>query len=95
MSCGKSQSGDWIIIDCHDHETSECWLIPANDPHAKPRLVAPRETGHEYSVDEGGGLLFILTNADDAKDFKIVTAPVTDPGTDKLDRISCRTSRAG
>ncbi|MEE4239449.1 MAG: S9 family peptidase, partial [Anderseniella sp.] len=80
MSCGKSQSGDWIIIDCHDHQTSECWLIPANDPAAKPKLVAARETAHEYSVDEGGGLLYILTNADDAEDFKIVTAPATDPG---------------
>jgi oligopeptidase B len=82
MSCGKSQSGDWIIIDCHDHQTSECWLIPANDPQAKPRLIAPRETGHEYSVDEGGGLLYILTNSGDAEDFRIVTAPVdcTRPG---------------
>ncbi len=80
MSCGKSQSGDWIVIDCHDHQTSECWLIPANDPAAKPRLIAKRETGHEYSVDEGGGLLYILTNSDDAEDFRIVTAPATDPG---------------
>ena len=80
MSCGKSQSGDWIVIDCHDHQTSECWLIPANDPAAKPRLIAKRETGHEYSVDEGGGLLYILTNSGDAEDFRIVTAPATDPG---------------
>ena len=80
MSCGKSQSGDWIVIDCHDHQTSECWLIPANDPAAKPRLIAKRETGHEYSVDEGGGLLYILTNSGNAEDFRIVTAPATDPG---------------
>ncbi len=80
MSCGKSQSGDWIIIDCHDHQTSECWLIPANDPTAKPRLITARETAHEYSVDEGGGLVYILTNADGAEDFKIVTAPAGNPG---------------
>jgi oligopeptidase B len=70
------------FIDCHDHQTSECWLIPANDPQAKPRLIAPRETGHEYSVDEGGGLLYILTNSGDAEDFRIVTAPVDAPGPD-------------
>jgi oligopeptidase B len=82
MSCGKSQSGDWIIIDCHDHQTSECWLIPANDPAATPRLIAAREAGHEYSVDEGGGLLYILTNSDDAEDFRIVTATADNPGRD-------------
>jgi oligopeptidase B len=80
MSCGKSQSGDWIIIDCHDHQTSECWLIPANQPTAKPRLIAARETGHEYSADEAHGTLYILTNSGDAEDFRIVTAPVDDPG---------------
>ena len=80
MSCGKSQSGDWIIIDCHDHQTSECWLIPANEPTAKPRLIATREAGHEYSADEAHGTLYILTNSGDAEDFRIVTAPVDDPG---------------
>ena len=82
MSCGKSQSGDWIIIDCHDHQTSECWLIPATDPTAPPRVIAPREDGHEYSVDEGGGQLYILTNSGEAEDFRIVTAPVDAPSRD-------------
>ncbi len=82
MSCGKSQSGDWITIDCHDHQTSECWLLPAGDPTAKPRLISARETAHEYSVDEGGGQLYILTNSSDAEDFRIVTAPAENPGRD-------------
>jgi oligopeptidase B len=79
MSCGKSQSGDWIIIDCHDHQTSECWLIPAAAPTTPPRVIAPREEGHEYSVDEGGGQLYILTNSNKSEDFRIVTAPVDNP----------------
>jgi oligopeptidase B len=80
VGVGKTQSGDWIVVDVHDHETSEVRLIPAHDPLAVPVLVAPRETGVEYSIDEGGGTLYILTNADGAKDFKIVTAPVATPG---------------
>jgi len=80
MSAGKSQSGDWIIIDIHDHQTSESWLLPAQDPLASMQLVAKRETGIEYTIDEGKGILYILTNRDDARDFKIVTAPVEDPG---------------
>ncbi|MEF2073184.1 S9 family peptidase [Consotaella aegiceratis] len=74
MGVGKTQSNEYIVIDVHDHETSEAWLIPAANPAAEPRLVAERETGVEYDVDEANGTLYILTNADGAQDFKIVTA---------------------
>lgn len=79
VGIGKSQSGDVIIIDCHDHETSECYLIDANDNASQPRLVAERDNGVEYSIDEGNGQLYILTNADGAEDFKLVSAPLSAP----------------
>ncbi|MEQ8371825.1 MAG: S9 family peptidase [Roseibium aggregatum] len=80
MGVGKTQSGDTIVIDIHDHETSEVWMIPATDPTAEPVLVAERETGIEYSIDDHGDTLYILTNAGGAEDFKIVTAPKGNPG---------------
>ncbi|MEC9469458.1 MAG: S9 family peptidase, partial [Pseudomonadota bacterium] len=80
MGVGKTQSGDTIVIDIHDHETSEVWMIPATDPTAEPVLVAERETGIEYSIDDHGDTLYILTNAGGAEDFKIVTAPKGTPG---------------
>ncbi|WP_394705192.1 S9 family peptidase [uncultured Cohaesibacter sp.] len=80
VGLGKSQSGNYIFIDCHDHQTSECYLLSAKDNASKPRLIAERETGIEYSVDEGHGILYILTNADDAEDFKLVTAAPTMSG---------------
>ncbi|WP_108879542.1 prolyl oligopeptidase family serine peptidase [Anderseniella sp. Alg231-50] len=79
MNVSKSQSGEWIIIDCHDHQSSESWLIPAAAPLTPPRIVEPREPNHEYSVDEAHGILYILTNSDAAEDFRIVTAPVGEP----------------
>ena len=82
VGLGKTQSSRFIIIACHDHETSEVRLIPADDPTAAPRIVAKRQKGVEYSLDEAGGTLFILTNAGGAKDFKIATAPVKTPGPD-------------
>jgi oligopeptidase B len=80
MGVGKTQSDRFIVVSCHDHETSENWLIPADDPTAAPRLVAPRDPGVEYSLDEAGGIFYILTNADGAEDFKIVTASADAPG---------------
>ncbi|MGF1545702.1 MAG: S9 family peptidase [Thiotrichales bacterium] len=79
MGVRQSRLNDWILLDIHDHETSEYHLIPAAQPDAVPRLVQARETGVEYDLEEGGEEFFILTNADGAKDFKIVTAPVATP----------------
>jgi oligopeptidase B len=76
----ESASGRFCVIAGGDHETSEQWLIDLADNTAKPRLVAARENGVQYSVADRGDQLFILTNADGAIDFKIVTAPLAAPG---------------
>ena len=76
---GSTSSRNWIVLGSSDHETSECWIVPSDNPSAEAVLVKPRETGVEYSLDEGNGTLYILTNCDDARDFKIMTAPVAKP----------------
>ena len=75
----ESSSGRFCVIAGGDHETSEQRLIDLADPDAPPRLVAAREVGVQYSLADRGDELFILTNADDAIDFKIVTAPLAAP----------------
>jgi oligopeptidase B len=72
----ESASGRYCVIAGGDHETSEQRLIDLADPEAPPRLVAAREEGVQYSLADRGDELFILTNADGAIDFKIVTAPL-------------------
>jgi oligopeptidase B len=75
----ESTSGRFCVIAGGDHETSEQRLIDLDRPDAPPRLVAAREEGVQYAVADRGGKLFILTNADEAIDFKIVTAPLASP----------------
>jgi oligopeptidase B len=75
----ESTSGRFCVIAGGDHETSEQRLIDLSDPGTPPRLVAPRENGVQYSIADRGDELFILTNADEAIDFKIVTAPLASP----------------
>ncbi|PBC02630.1 S9 family peptidase [Mesorhizobium sp. WSM3860] len=79
MDVSGTRSNDWIMIGINDHETSEYRLLSADEPFAEPKLVAARQTGLQYDLEEGGDVFFILTNADGAKDFKIMTAPVDDP----------------
>ena len=79
MSVGGTRLNDWIMIAISDHETSEYRLLPAAEPDAEPILVKAREPGIQYDLEEGGDVFFILTNSGGAKDFRIMTAPVSDP----------------
>ena len=72
-------SRQFVIIGAGDHVTSEVRSIPASDPGAPPRLVSPRRTGHEYSVDHQGSRFVIRTN-DTHKNTRLATAPADDPG---------------
>jgi oligopeptidase B len=81
VGVGETQSGDCVLIDAHDHQTSEVWLIDAHQPAAPPRLVAARSPGHEYAVEhlKARRELAITTNSAGAVDFRICTAPLADP----------------
>ena len=80
VALGKTLSGRFLVLDTHDHQTSEIHLIDADRPDQAPFVVAPRETGHEYSVDHHGERLFVLTNSDGAEDFRVCEAPLATPG---------------
>jgi oligopeptidase B len=79
LALGRTRSRAFVLINAHDHQTSEFHVIDAIDPSAKPRLVARRSTGHEYDVEHHGDRFIITTNSDGAEDFRIVEAPVASP----------------
>ena len=79
VGVGQTQSGRFIVIDAHDHQTNEAYLIDADRPESAMQPVAAREHGHEYAVDHHGDRLFIMTNSAGAEDFRICEAPVADP----------------
>ncbi|MGE0770055.1 MAG: S9 family peptidase, partial [Hyphomicrobiaceae bacterium] len=80
VGVGSTQSGRFILIDAHDHQTSEVYLIDAERPTEPMRLVEPRVHGHEYAVEHHGDRFYIMTNSAGAEDFRIVTAPIATPG---------------
>ena len=77
---GKTNSEAYIVIDVHDHDTSEIRIIDAKAPEAEPRLIAPRQVGVEYDLEHWNDRFVIKTNIGGAEDYKIVTAPVANPG---------------
>ena len=80
LNVAITESRRFVVIDAHDHVTSEVRLIDADRPESAPVVVAERDPNTEYDVSHHGDRLIILTNADGAEDFKIVEAPVASPG---------------
>jgi oligopeptidase B len=80
LELGATQSRRFLLLGVHDHETAEISLIDANNPLAPPRLIAPRQREHDYSVDHQGDNFIILTNSAGAEDYRIVEAPIETPG---------------
>jgi oligopeptidase B len=78
VGIGTTQSQRFIVIEAHDHQTSECHLIEADAPTAPPRLISPRQVGHEYSVEHWGDRLIVTTNSGAAEDFRICEVPLSD-----------------
>ena len=73
--------------------TSESRVLPAGDPFRNRRSSPPRSR-LQSDIEEGSDIFFILTNADGAKDFKVVTAPAGDPTRANWQEL-IRTSPAG
>ncbi|WP_091129174.1 S9 family peptidase [Microvirga guangxiensis] len=80
VKLGVTQSDAFVLIEASDHETSEVWLLDRSDDSAAPRLIEARTPQLQYDVEHHGNSLILLTNADGAEDFKIMTAPVATPG---------------
>lgn len=80
LGIGATQDRRYLLLSVHDHETAEISLIDAHDPLSAPRLIAPREPEHDYSVDHRHGRLIILTNSGGAEDYRIIEAPADAPG---------------
>ncbi len=78
VSVGLSLTERWVHITSGSKVTSEEHLVPAADPTVAPTVVQPREQGIEYDVTHApspvdGGRFLVLTNADDAVNFKLMT----------------------
>ncbi|MFZ4530171.1 MAG: S9 family peptidase, partial [Undibacterium curvum] len=79
LQVGTTHDRQFITLRSGATDTSETWLIPANQPNAKLRSVLGRQQGHRYEVEHRDGLLYIKTNKH-AKNFRLVTAPLATPG---------------
>jgi oligopeptidase B len=75
---GRSKDRKMLFLRCFSTDTWETRFLPSDQPEGVFKPVLPRQKGHKYAVDHREGLFYLRTNHD-AKNFRLVTAPVSDP----------------
>jgi oligopeptidase B len=67
-----------ILLGAFSKTSTEFRYIPADNPNAAWKTIIARQADHEYDVEHRGNLFYLRTNKG-AKNFRVVTAPVSDP----------------
>jgi len=78
IGAARSRSKGYIFLTSASHTTTEVRYLPAGQPQAEWKTIAPRRHEHEYEADHHGDLFYIRTN-DKGRNFRLVTAPAADP----------------
>ena len=78
IGAGRTRDKAVIYVGSESKTSTEYRYLPANDPTAELKIISPREADHEYDIDHRGNLFYIRTNKG-AKNFRVVTAPDSDP----------------
>jgi oligopeptidase B len=78
VGAGRSLDKKMIFLGAYAKTSTEFQYMPADTPSAALKIVLPRADNHEYDADHYNGQFYITTNKG-AKNFKVVTAPISDP----------------
>lgn len=73
----KSRSSRFIVIGSSSTLTSEYRFIESHTPSAPFKLFSKRNRGIEYDISHYGDYFYIMTNKDDATNFKVMRTLVS------------------
>jgi len=76
----KSKSKKYIIIGSHSTLTTEYRILNADTPDKEFEVFQTRERGLEYSIAHYKDNFYIVTNKDDATNFKLMRTPLEKTG---------------
>jgi oligopeptidase B len=78
VGVGRSKDLSLIFLRSASTDTWETRYLPSDKPESEFKVVLPRVKGRKYSVETRDGLFYLRTNQD-AKNFRLVTAPIANP----------------
>jgi len=82
----RSKDERYFLIASSQTEATEWRYLHVNDPKGEPRVILPRERGHEYSVEVVGDDFVLLTD-DEAPNRRVVRMPIRSQGRDAWQEV--------
>ena len=82
----RSKSGRFLLIGSSQTLATEYRFLDADTPDGEFQVILPRQRNHEYSVEHDGDSWLIKTNRE-AKNFRLVRAPISNPGPETWEEI--------
>src|SRR5690554_8196377 len=86
----KEKSKKYLIIGSGSTMTTEYQILDANNPDGTFKVFQPRVRGLEYGIDYYDGKFYVVTNKDEATNFKLMVTPENATTQEKIGRASCR-----
>lgn len=68
----KTKSDKFLVIGSYSTLTSEYRILEANNPMGNFEVFAQRERGHEYRIAHYNNHFYVVTNKDNATNFKLM-----------------------
>jgi oligopeptidase B len=81
LAIGATTDRKYLLLESGSKDANELSILDLSKPASEPAVVQPRKENLLYSVDHRNGLLYITTN-DTGSNFRVVTAPVSNPAQD-------------
>jgi oligopeptidase B len=75
----RTKDDRYLLLGAMSTDTYEWRVLPADEAEGAFRIVLPRAKGHRYTVAHRDGYFYLRTDKD-ALNWRVVRAPVGDPG---------------
>jgi oligopeptidase B len=82
----RTRSREYLILGIDSLTTSEARFLPADRPRDEWSLLVARVPDQEFEVDHRGPEFFLRVN-DTGRNFRLVRAPVADPGRERWQEV--------
>jgi len=78
VDVSKEKSKKYIVISSSSTMTTESRILLADNPDGKFTVFQKRKRGLEYDISHFGDNFYVVTNKDDATNFKLMKTPEND-----------------
>ncbi len=86
LDVSKTRSKAYLLMELENINTSEVHYLEADQPTGDFKVISPRQSELEYSVEHHSDQFLIVTNVD-AVNFKLMRAPINNPSRENWEEV--------